>query len=115
VVTAYDVTKKRIMRISGFNEGLANNIISWRRDQIETSFIFRTANAIQSNEMKDLQSKYQILRNSIQQKLIEAEQKLLKISQEAANLLNNLSMEVQIIIQNHEQAKADVTVIPTGL
>lgn len=115
VVTAYDVTKKRIMRISGFNEGLANNIISWRRDQIETSFIFRTVNAIQSNEMKDLQSKYQILQNAIQQKLIEAEQKLLKISQEAGKSLSNLAEEVQIIIQNHEQAKADVTVIPSGL
>ena len=65
--------------------------------------------------MKDLQSKYQILQNAIQQKLIEAEQKLLEISQEAANSLNNLSMEMQIIMHNHEQAKADVTVIPSGL
>lgn len=115
VVTAYDVTKKRIMRISGFNEGLANSIISWRRDQIETSFIFRTESAFESKDMKDLQSKYQILRNSIQQKLIEAEQKLLKISQEAGKSLSNLAGDVQIIIQNHEQAKSDVTVIPTGL
>jgi len=115
VLTAMEVSRDRIKQIQGFGDALADNIVKWRRDQVETSFIFKTAKAIAPHEMQAFESKYQHLRQLIQRRFDAVEQELTKISLDAATQLSQLTQQIKACMNQLGQAETDLTVIPRSL
>jgi DNA-binding helix-hairpin-helix protein with protein kinase domain len=115
IVAALDVTRSRIKRIQGFGDALTDNIVRWRRDQVETSFIFKTANAIHPQDTKAFDVKYDHLRQLIQRQLNDGEDELKRISKEAEKSLGQLAQNIKICVAQVGQAESDLAVIPSGL
>jgi hypothetical protein len=114
VNSAWDVSRDRIMRIKGFKAVLTENLIEWRRN-VEATFIFKTGTAIAPDEMRALESTYELLREPIRQQLAALEMELEGLSEEAQKQLGQLTQQITTCLTQLAQAEADLAAIPKGL
>jgi DNA-binding helix-hairpin-helix protein with protein kinase domain len=89
-------------------------IVEWRRN-VEATFVFKTAGAIQPHEMQAVAAKYERLELDIQDKVIAVEQQLRRIAQDSEKQLRPLAHKINACMAQLAQAEADVSVIPKGL
>jgi hypothetical protein len=61
------------------------------------------------------ESKYERLRQTIQEHLLGGEKGLMRLAEDAENLLNQLKDQIRTCIMELQQAEVDVTAIPEGL
>lgn len=114
IETALDVVRASILTVPGFGEGLAGNLLAWRRS-VEAQFVFDTNRGVPAHEQQALVQKYQQKREPLERGLNAGAGRLQKIVNEGD--VEQMSLR-GIIAQKMTPlglAAADLLAIPAGL
>jgi DNA-binding helix-hairpin-helix protein with protein kinase domain len=114
IESAYDVKTSDIREIPGFGEKLTSRLKKWCSD-LELQFRYNATIGVPEQERRTIEFKYFQLRQPIETKLLDGERELGNIAQRARIEFQRFIQNINKMLEAHERASADLTVIPPGI
>ncbi|WP_213794964.1 helix-hairpin-helix domain-containing protein [Klebsiella aerogenes] len=106
IKTAADVSKRRVKKVKGFGNHLAQAVMEWKAS-CERRFVFNAAEAVPTSDINAVKTKYAVRRVALEAALTEGAVELQRFSLESERRMAAMREPLQEAAKKLAQAQAD--------